>query len=253
MTATRIRLPRSTDPAAPATDLLDLTDTEAAAREHAPTSQPGRARVVPPPGPLRVLVVDDHLVVREGTALLLRQDPTLSLAGYARTAAGAMSEVRRLRPAVVLLDQRLPDALATDVLPGLLAAVPTARVLIFTAYADRSTLDAALAAGAHGCLLKDVDAADLTEAICRVAAGETVIDPRIAGEGHDRGRDTGELTGREFDVLTRVALGETNPEIAVVLDISRNTVKSYLQVAMQKLGARNRVELLLRAREAGLL
>jgi two-component system, NarL family, nitrate/nitrite response regulator NarL len=206
-----------------------------------------------------ILVVDDHPVVREGTSMLVDNDARMELLGYARTGAEAIEATRRLRPDLVLLDLCLPDMLAPEVIRGLLAVQPTVRVLLFTAYADHAALQAALEAGAHGCLLKDATRTDLLRSIRRVAAGEQVIDPRIAD---DRSPDAATrsaaaeriaLTAREYDVLRRVALGETNPEIAAALDLTRNTVKSYLQSAFGKLDARNRVEAIVRARDAGLL
>jgi two-component system nitrate/nitrite response regulator NarL len=209
-------------------------------------------------GAVRVLVVDDHLVVREGAALLVRHDPTIEIAGYARTAAEAVEQAVQTSPDVILLDLRLPDMLAPEATQALKRVLPDAKVLIFTAYADHAALEAALDAGADGCLLKDASKTDLLEGIKRVARGERYVDPRIADDGHGpppgAPRQPGPpLTAREYEVLRRVALGETNPEIAEILGLSRNTVKSYLQTAMQKLGARNRVDAIVRANEYGLL
>lgn len=207
------------------------------------------------PGRLEILLVDDHLVVREGVALLLRHDPTLVIVGEARTGAEAVEQARRLRPGLVLLDLRLPDMLAPEATRALKAAVPDVRILLFTAHADHAALQAALDAGADGCLLKDASRTDLIATIKRVAAGERHVDPRTRANGQDAITDRlpSPLTRREYEVLRRLALGETNPEIAAALAISRNTVKSYLQSAMQKLGARNRVEAIIRAHEHGLL
>ncbi|MGH8910458.1 MAG: response regulator [Egibacteraceae bacterium] len=201
---------------------------------------------------VRVLVVDDHLVVREGTALLVRHDPTIEIAGGASTAAEAVEQARQLAPDVILLDLRLPDMLAPEATRALKRVAPSARVLIFTAYAEHAALEAALDAGADGCLLKDASQADLLESVKRVARGERYVDPRIGGPGTAR-LPGPSLTAREYEVLRRVALGETNPEIAEALGLSRNTVKSYLQAVMQKLGARNRIDAILRASEHGLL
>jgi two-component system, NarL family, nitrate/nitrite response regulator NarL len=206
-----------------------------------------------------ILVVDDHPVVREGTSMLVDNDAGMELVGYARTGAEAIAATRRLHPDLVLLDLCLPDMLAPEVTRGLLAVQPEVRVLLFTAYADHAALRAALEAGAHGCLLKDATRTDLLRSIRRVAAGEQVIDPRIADDraphatGSPGAAEGINLTTREYDVLRRVALGETNPEIAEALALTRNTVKSYLQSAFGKLDARNRVEAIIRAREAGLL
>lgn len=203
-------------------------------------------------GPIRLLVVDDHLVVREGARLLVQRDPTITIAGYAPTAREALALAKRIRPEVVLLDLRLPDMLAPEAVRSLRAVAPTSKVLLFTAHAQHAGIEAALAAGAHGCLLKDAGQTDLLHAIKCVARGQRVVDPRIDAE-RTVGGVVGDLTPREYEVLRRVALGETNPEIADALTLSRNTVKSYLQSAMQKLGARNRVDAIVRAGERGLL
>jgi len=200
-----------------------------------------------------ILVVDDHPVVREGTAVLIRGDPTLRLVGYARNGVQALLVAERTRPDLVLLDLRLPDMLAPEGTQALKRLLPEVKVLVFTAYADHAALDAAMVAGADGCVLKDASGTDLLTSIRRVAGGEVVIDPRIHHDPDPSPARHTDLTAREYDVLRRVALGETNPEIAVALTLSRNTVKSYLQSAMQKLGARNRIEAIVRARDAGLL
>lgn len=207
--------------------------------------------------PIRVLVVDDHPVVREGVGLLVRHAPDITVLGTARTGAEAIEQVAEVRPDVVLLDLRLPDMLAPEVIGGLLREMPDVRVLIFTAYGEHAAVQAALARGAYGCLLKDVVTTDLAGAIRQVAAGNRVIDPRLCAPGdapvsHRPAAESG-VTRREYDVLRLVSMGRTNPEIAEELGLTRNTVKTYLQSAMRKLGARNRVEAIAKASEAGLL
>lgn len=205
---------------------------------------------------VRVLVVDDHPVVREGVALLVDGHPGLEMAGYARTGAEAIEVAAAVGPDVVLLDLRLPDMLAPEVATALRVVAPGARIVVFTAHASHVALATLRAAGVDGCLLKDATRTDLVDAIRRAARGEAVFDPRIDGAPVDRARDTARgpgLTSREYDVLRRVAMGETNPEIAEALGLARNTVKAYLQSVLQKLGARNRVEAVARANEAGLL
>ncbi|GAA1189976.1 response regulator [Prauserella alba] len=202
-----------------------------------------------------VLVVDDHPVVRDGVTLLLRTDPTLTIAGAAESGHAAIERVAELRPDLVLLDLRLPDMLAPEVVAGLRAAHPGVRVVVFTAHGDHQGVVAALEAGAHGGLLKDVAGTDLVAALRRVLRGERVIDPRImpdAGQRSDALARSG-LTRREYEVLRLAAQGRTNPEIADVTGLTRNTVKTYLQSALHKLGARNRVEAIGKASEAGLL
>jgi DNA-binding NarL/FixJ family response regulator len=200
--------------------------------------------------------VDDHPVVCDGVALLVQNDPTVEVTGSAHTGADAIEKATALAPDVILLDLRLPDMPAPELARRLRKAAPSARIVVFTAFADYVTLSTLNDAGIDGCLLKDASRTDLIESIWRVARGERVFDPRIEGGAPRRNRLVGgdiSLTPREEEVLRRVAMGETNPEIAAAIGLSRNTVKAYLQTVLQKLGARNRVEAIIRASESGLL
>lgn len=206
--------------------------------------------------PIRLLVVDDHPIVTEGVRLMLGNDPGIDLCGTARTGADGLRLSAELAPDVVLLDLRLPDMLATEIIGRLRSAVPGVRIVLFTAYAEHAALSAALEAGVDGCLLKDAATTDLATAIKQVACGLTITDPRLGEAAKGRLREAlynSGLTKREYDVLRLVAVGHTNPEIADRLGLARNTVKTYLQSAMSKLGARNRVEAIARAGEARLL
>jgi two-component system nitrate/nitrite response regulator NarL len=187
-----------------------------------------------------VLVVDDHPVVRDGVVLLLRADPLLTVAGFAASGRAAITRA---------VDLRLPDLPAAEVVVELRRVLPAGRIVVFTAHADQSALAAALAAGADGVLLKDVDGADLSATVRRVLCGERVVDPRIMRPAPALSG----LTRRECEVLRFVAQGKTNPEIAESTGLTRNTVKTYLQSALHKLGARNRVEAIGKAIEVGLL
>lgn len=204
---------------------------------------------------IAVLVVDDHPVVREGVKLLIGNSDSMRLAGYAGTGAEARRMAQKEAPDLVLLDLRLPDTTCPELVRKLRAIAPGTRILLFTAHADERLLAAALDAGAHGCLLKDVAGPDLTDVIRRVAAGEDYMDPRITLESGPRRRNDTDvhLTDREYEVLRHVAMGESNPEVGEELGLALNTVKSYLQSVMRKLGARNRVEAIIRASEQGLL
>jgi DNA-binding NarL/FixJ family response regulator len=200
------------------------------------------------------MVVDDHPVVRDGVALLLRSEPALVVVGSAETGRAALDRAPELNPDLVLLDLRLPDMLAPEIVAGLRDVVPRARVVVFTAHGDHHGVQAALDAGAHGALLKDAAATDLVAALRRVLRGERVTDPRTVpgGTSRDALARSG-LTRREYEVLRLAAQGRTNPEIAESTGLARNTVKTYLQSALHKLGARNRVEAIGKAGEAGLL
>ncbi len=208
--------------------------------------------------PVRVLVVDDHPVVHDGVALLVERTRSVTIAGSARSGREAIELAEQLEPDVVLLDLRLPDMLGSEAVRAIRRRAPHAVVLIFTAHPDHAALDAAREAGAAGMVVKDVTRADLADVIGRAARNE----PLPWGTGADAADVAGAtaaklarfgLTRREYDVLRRVALGETNAEIAEAIHLSRNTVKTYLQSALQKLGARNRVEAIARASEGGLL
>ena len=207
-----------------------------------------------------VLVVDDHPIVLDGVRHLVDSTSWISLAGYARTGRDGVTLAEQTQPDVVLLDLRLPDMLGPEVIHGIHRGAPAAKVVLFTAYPDHAAVEPALAAGARAVVLKDVDRADLVDIIRRVAAGEPVPSgPRaIASASKLNQRLTNKLrryalTRREYDILRRISMGETNPEIADALGLTRNTVKTYVQSALTKLGARNRIEALNRLDELGLL
>jgi two-component system, NarL family, nitrate/nitrite response regulator NarL len=206
---------------------------------------------------VRVLVVDDHPIVLDGVTLALQNTSWLRVAGYARSGREAIAAVESLRPDVVLLDLRLPDMLGPEAVQALRGRYPAVKIVVFTAYPDHAAIDATLAAGAHGVIVKDTEREDLVDVIRRVVGGENVVNVDMGGGsgGAQLSRKLREhgLTRREYDILRRVAMGETNPEIAGALGLSRNTVKTYLQRTLEKLGARNRVEALARANQLGIL
>ena len=153
--------------------------------------------------------------MRDGVALLLRGDPALVVVGSAESGRTALERAPQLSPDLVLLDLRLPDMLAPEVVVGLRELVPAARVVVFTAHGDHHGVQAALDAGAHGALLKDAAAIDLVAALRRVLRGERVTDPRLLpGEAGRAAQARSGLTRREYEVLRLAAQGRTNPEIA---------------------------------------
>ena len=205
---------------------------------------------------MRLLVVDDHPIVRDGVAMLVDRTSWVEVVGYSRRGRDALTLAADLQPDVVLLDLRLPDMLGSELIAGLRARAPRVTVVIFTAFADHAAIAAARAAGASAVLLKDATQQEMLALLSRIRAGDPLC---WSGDAHplERRRSSAlerlGMTRREYDVLRRVALGETNPEIAEAMHLSRNTVKSYLQSAFGKLGARNRVEALARAGELDLL
>jgi DNA-binding NarL/FixJ family response regulator len=202
----------------------------------------------------RVLVVDDHPIVLDGIRALAAQVPDVEIAGYARTGREAIAQAIALEPDVILLDMRLPDMLGSEVARAVKTKVPKARILLFTAFPNHAGVAAAMAAGIDGVLVKDVSRTDLVEAIRQsVQDGRRPVEENAHLRQDRPAKQRSMLTRREYDVLRRLATGETNAEIACVLKLSPNTVKTYLQVALQKLGARNRVEAISRAAELGLL
>jgi len=209
---------------------------------------------------ISVLVVDDHPIVLEGVRHLVDSTPWIALAAYARTGREAVILAEQTQPDVVLLDLRLPDMLGPEVVHGIHRGAPDTRIVLFTAYPDHAAVEPALAAGAEAVVLKDADRADLVDVIRRAATGEslapgastgpepTEINQRLSNKLRQYA-----LTRREYDILRHISMGETNPEIANALGLTRNTVKTYVQSALTKLGARNRIEALNRLNELGLL
>lgn len=196
------------------------------------------------PHPIRVLLVDDHAVVREGLKMVLERDPRIRIEGEAGTAQTALDEARRLKPDVVLLDIRLPDGDGVQVCGDILEQSPQTRVLFLTSYADDDTVLGAVLAGAQGYLIKEIGAEPLIESIKRVADGESILDPAATqrvltwvkthgGAPSDAAPEA--LSVQEHRVLALVAEGKTNKEIAADLGLSPKTVKNYLSTIFQKL------------------
>jgi two-component system, NarL family, nitrate/nitrite response regulator NarL len=198
--------------------------------------------------PVRVFVVDDHPVVRDGVAMLAEGSRKIEVVGYAASGKSALEQIAQAEPHVILLDLRLPDMLAPELIDGFHKAVPGARIVVFTAYPEHPAVRAALEAGACGVIAKDAARTDLVSVIIGAASGDEAL---VAYQPAQRAH--GLVGRREYDVLRRVAIGETNQEIAAAMCLSPNTVKAYLRNLMQKLDARNRVEAISRAREVGLL
>lgn len=205
---------------------------------------------------IRIVVVDDHPIVRQGLAAALNDEPDFDVVGVAGVAEDALELAQRAQPDVVLLDLELPGMGGIEAIPPLLAARPAARVLVFTAYGAEEQVLGALRAGAAGYLLKGAAADEIARAVRTVAGGETVLAPRVAStvvQGLGGRKGLGQLTPREREVLRMIAEGLPSKQIARDLAISERTVKFHASSLLRKLGAENRAQAVALAAERGLL
>lgn len=206
----------------------------------------------------RILIVDDHGILRAGLRALLGEEPDLSVVGEAADGAQALRLARALRPDIVLMDIGLPDVDGLEVTRSLLKAQPGARVLILTMYEDGALLRAALEAGAAGYIIKRAVEGELVSAIRAVLRGDLYVHPALTRTllANDADRapagDTGPLTPREAEVLRLIAAGHTNREIAEHLVLSVRTVESHRANLMGKLDLHSRAELVQYAATHGL-
>jgi DNA-binding NarL/FixJ family response regulator len=212
---------------------------------------------------IRVFLVEDQTLVREGLKSLLSLAPDVQVAGESATAAEALSAVPAAAPDVLLLDMRMPGGSGIDVLTGLTRAGALPPTLVLTTFDDDELLLSAIAAGARGWLLKDVTLERLTEAIRRVAAGETDLAPALsrrasratAGKAlpFESFDAPDPLTPRETEVLRLMAGGYSNREIADALGLSAGTVKNHISSILLKMGVRDRTRAVLKALGEGLI
>lgn len=203
----------------------------------------------------RVVLVDDHPVVRAGMRALLASTGKIDVVGEAATGADAQREVALTDPDVVLMDLQLGTGMdGVEATQALLRAKPTRRVLILTTYDTDADILRAIEAGAAGYLLKDAEAARLVEAVEAAARGETVLAPVVAQRLVSRlNRPATDLTDRERDVIVLAAQGLANKAIAKRLFVSEATVKTHLQHAYAKLGVDNRTAAVAAARQQGII
>jgi two-component system response regulator DesR len=194
---------------------------------------------------MRILVVDDHDVVQWGFRLLLTQQPWVERCLTARTGAEALELTRRYSPHVALVDLFLAGESGADVCSAIREVSPSTRVLLISG-AGRMSPAAARAAGASGFVSKDLEAAEVTRAVQMVGAGMTLFPPKVA-------QPAPLLSEREREVLSLIAAGSTNREIAEQLFLSPHTVKEHTSALYRKLGARNRAEAVQRAQRIGLI
>lgn len=200
--------------------------------------------------PVRVMLVDDHEVVREGLRTLLSRQKGMIVAAEAGTMAEAIENAARAKPDVIVMDVRLPDGSGVEACRTIREARPETKVIMLTSYADDEALFASIVAGAAGYLLKQTRGQAVIDAITSVAAGRSLLDPDVTGkvlERVRRGREDQDpafasLTEQERKVLEQLAEGKTNREIGAVLFLSEKTVKNYVSRILDKLGLSRRAE-----------
>ena len=187
---------------------------------------------------ISLLIVDDHEMVRAGLRALFADVPALSIVGEAASAAEAVREAERLRPQVVLMDLRLPDASGLDACREILSALPGTRILFLTSHSDEEAIVSTVMAGACGYLLKDIGRDALIRAIEDAANGRPIAAGLVPAV--EKRIDSTVLAPQERRVLALVVKGKTNKEIAAALELSERTVKHYLSNACTKLGVSRR-------------
>jgi len=202
------------------------------------------------PTPIRVMIVDDHEVVRLGLRTAFHRDDKIEIVGEADGVKSALAECLRVHPDVVLMDLRLPDGSGVEACREILSTAPRTRVLFLTSYSDEEALVGAVFSGAAGYLLKDIGREPLLRAVHQVASGGSALDPSLVTEilSHIQtlahapvgGKPSSLLSGQEQRVLALVAEGRTNKEIGQALGLSPKTVTNYLYRVYKKLQIKRR-------------
>lgn len=203
---------------------------------------------------IRIVVADDHPVVREGLVAMLSTQSDLEVVGEAATGMDAVRRVRELRPDVLLLDLELPELDGVEVVERLRDEETRTRVVVFTAFDRDEQIVGAIRAGAVGYLLKGTPREEVFRAVRVAHAGGSLIEPMVASKLLRQVRDDPHaLTAREAEVLRLVAQGRSNRDVARALFVSERTVKFHVSSILAKLGASNRTQAVALARERGLL
>jgi DNA-binding NarL/FixJ family response regulator len=202
---------------------------------------------------LKVLLVDDHALVRRGFRRMLEDEPTFEVVGEASDGLEAVEAAERLAPDVIVMDCALPQINGIEASRRVLAKRPETAILMLSMHSEDTLIRQALEAGAKGYVLKNAMDLDLVSAIKKVAEGQTVLDPQISRSGNLKGeRDTG-LTPRELEILQHIVSGKSNKEIASELNLSVNTVSVHRANIMDALGIHKTAELVVYAIRNGLV
>ena len=188
-----------------------------------------------------ILIVDDHAILRMGLASLINAEPDLAVVGDAEDGESGIRKARKTNPDVIIMDLMMPDMDGVETTRRILADNPEARILILTTYGTSDALGHALAAGARGAVMKNIPFPELVHAIRTIAGGETFVAPDIRRILASR-PPLPPLSPRQEDILAAIARGLSNPDIAKLLDIGPDMVKSHIKTLFQKLGAATRAE-----------
>jgi two-component system NarL family response regulator len=216
-----------------------------------PTTRRKATSAEPPPTPtIKIVLADDHHVVRQGMAAIIATEPDFKIVGEACDGEQALALYATHKPDVLVLDLRMPVLDGFEVVKRLIATDPDARILVMTTYDTDEDIWRCLRAGAKGYLLKDALQPEIVTAIRTVARGESFTTPLLAVKLANRAAAP-ELSPREIDVLRLLAIGKTNKEIAADLKIEAGTIKSHLKSLFTKLGATTRTEAVRKAQERG--
>jgi two-component system response regulator DevR len=211
---------------------------------------------------IRLLIIDDHEMVREGLKAMLMAEPDFDIVGDAANAEQALEQIERLRPDIVLLDVRLPGSSGIDLCHIVTEKYPEIAVIILTTFSDEHLVAQCIQAGARGFIVKDIERFDLKRSIRAVARGEAAIDPKAAVAVLAQLRRSPQsasepqpepLSSQQLVILRLVAQGFSSREIATRLYLSENTVKGYVQEILHRLGVKNRTEAVMVAVKNGWL
>jgi DNA-binding NarL/FixJ family response regulator len=211
-------------------------------------------------GAIKILIADDHPVVREGLFAMLNREVDFDVVGEAKDGMEAVNKTKELSPDIVLMDLRMPDMDGVEAMRKIKSAMPDVKFIILTTYSDDEYIFSGIEAGARAYLLKDAPREDLFKAIRAVYRGESLIQPVVASKLLDRfselsrGTPSGEgLSARELEILQLMAKGAANKEISAQLSIAQSTVKTHIANIFQKLGVNDRTEAVTQALKKGII